>query len=218
MMWRRLFPIRFRQLSSEKAFNRWDVVEFKYTQPTSDRRPESCKVYEDSIRIVGHVSNPGERSQIVDRGTVASELDAMEKGWSLAIVRPKNVSFRSKLRTAAEIAEIKRRFADTARQSSVFDKELAGLQPCPYSFFLSFEDAAGRHTKRCSDWETEAAFLNFSRRYGAKAAIDILHQKYTEDYVKAGLAFALGNIAARPRTWQLLGIFPSPEVRQGSLF
>src|SRR5216110_2874389 len=51
--WKRLFPVRFRYLRGDASFSRWDWVRFKYRTPTSDRRPESCHVFADSIAVDG---------------------------------------------------------------------------------------------------------------------------------------------------------------------
>lgn len=51
--WKRLFPIRFRHLKGESSFKRWDWVDFRYTRPTRDIRPESCRVHEESLKVVG---------------------------------------------------------------------------------------------------------------------------------------------------------------------
>lgn len=52
---KRLFPVRFRHLSDDSSFGRWDWVEFKYQLPTSDKRAESCHVWENSIRKEGQM-------------------------------------------------------------------------------------------------------------------------------------------------------------------
>jgi hypothetical protein len=47
--WKRLFPVRFRHLSSASSFNRWDWIQYDYRRPTNDPRSESCHVFEESI-------------------------------------------------------------------------------------------------------------------------------------------------------------------------
>ncbi len=101
----------------------------------------------------------------------------------------------------------------------MFDKELDVIEPCPYEFKMSFLDGDGkRRNKLCGDWETQAAFFNLKRSYGEESAIKHLRETYCEKYVSTGIVFALGNMASRPQTWQLLGIFSLPEPPQLSLF
>ena len=83
---------------------------------------------------------------------------------------------------------------------------------------MKFKDADGnRREKTCADWETSAAFFHFSKRYDEGTALAHLQKTYCEDYVRTGLVLALGNMAKRPQTWQLLGIFPTAETEQATL-
>jgi hypothetical protein len=95
----------------------------------------------------------------------------------------------------------------------MFDAELAAIEPCPYTFRLKFRDASGRHDHQCEDWETEAAFRNISRSRGEAVALQHIDQEYNHRRPSRGLVLAMGNMAARPQTWLLLGILavPAPE-------
>lgn len=215
--WKRLFPVRFRQLSEEQAFKRWNIISFEYSRPKGDNRAESCRVHEDSIGVVGKVKRKDEKTDLIDRVIVSSEKEAIGCNYSLAAIRPRNVRLSYKRRDASEIEVARKSFEDLARQKTMFDKELAALEPCPIRFTMHYDDADGPHNKTCADWETHATFKKFSQLYGEKQAIEHLQKTYCEDYVKAGLVFALGNIAKRPQTWQLLGIFPVEPAVQPSL-
>ena len=92
---KRLFPVRFRHLSGDKSFKRWDRVEFKYRRPTSDRRTESCHVWEDSIAIVGQMARK-ERAAFLEPLLSDSVSAAQAAGKSLALIRPRNTEFHFK--------------------------------------------------------------------------------------------------------------------------
>ncbi len=217
--WKRLFPVRFRQLKDDQAFKRWSVVEFKYSRPSHDTRLESCRVHEESIQVVANVANREKRSRLVSPVIVASEVEATSKGQSLAAIRPTNVDFLCRRRDSREIEDIRAAFEVQAKQASMFDKELDIIEPCPYEFKMSFVDGDGnRRNKLCGDWETQAAFFNLKRDYGEEGAVKHLRETYCEKYVSTGIVFALGNMASRPQTWQLLGIFSLPEPPQLNLF
>lgn len=212
-----MFPIRFRHLSEDKAFKRWNIVEFDYRTPNNDPRWESCRVHEDTIKIGSYVRNRKERSEIVTRALVASELEAASKGNSLALIRPTDVELIARRRMPTEIVEIRSAYLEQAKQLSLFDEELAAYEPCPIEFRMRFKDGDGKErNKRCADWETDAAYFNLIRQYDEAKVIEHLERAYTEDYPKRGLTFALGNIQKRPQTWQLLGIFPALESRQSA--
>lgn len=215
--WKRLYPIRFRQLLDDQSFVRWSVLNFSFTQPTSDSRIESCRVLEESIKISGKVTSAKEKQSIIDKAALPSEKSASEAGKSLTLIRPKNVNFTWKSRTKVEILNAREAFARQASQATMFDKELAALEPCPYVFQMSYDDEAGPHTKTCADWETQAAFFKLSHKYSEQKTVEHLRATYCEKYVSAGIVFALGNIAKRPQTCQLLGIFSSEPSAQMSL-
>lgn len=216
--WKRLFPIRFRQLSDDQSFKRWSIVEFEHSRPRSDNRIESCRVHEESIRVSGMVKSKSEQSSIVENATLASEKEAILNGASLALIRPQNVRFKWKRRSSRDLVKAKQNFESKAKQSSFLDKELAAFEPCPFKFTMSYNDADGPHKKECGDWETSAAFYNLSKKYEEAEVLQHLERTYVETYVQKGIVFALGNMAKRPQTWQLLGIFPAEETQQGSLF
>lgn len=215
--WKRLFPVRFRQLSGDQAFSRWDILDFQYSRPTSDTRIESCRVHEESISIVGKVKSSTARGELVEKVLVSSEREAAELGQSLALIRPGEPELTWKKKSADEITAAKEAFSRHAQQGSFLDKELEELEPCPYTFKMKYRDGGGPHTKTCADWETSAAFWNISKGYDEKTALDHLRTTYIEEYSKRGLVFALGNIARRPQIWQLLGIFPAIQPAQLSL-
>lgn len=215
--WRRLFPIRFRQLSAEKSFSRWDIVDFSYSKPSDDSRVESCRVHEESISISGRVKLDSEKQKIVASATVASERAAMALKQSLALIRPMNMRFKYRRRSDAEIEEMRQSFAEQARQASMFDKDLDALEPCPFEFSMVYDDEDGPHQKTCADWETYAAFFNLRKSYSEQEVLKHLEKTYVQDYARKGVVFALGNMKKRPQTWQLLGIFSAFPTVQMSL-
>ena len=48
--WRRLYPVRFRQL--DEGLRRWQWVDYEWRKPRGDRRAESRHVEEPSMRSV----------------------------------------------------------------------------------------------------------------------------------------------------------------------
>ena len=62
--WKRLFPIRFRHLSGDARFRRWNIVEFEFDQPKRDNRREGCQVFEESLRV-GRSVNATDRSALL---------------------------------------------------------------------------------------------------------------------------------------------------------
>lgn len=216
--WKRLFPIRFRQLSGDQSFKRWNIVSFESSKPNDDHRAESCRVHEESISIVGRVKTGREKSSIVDSRIIGSEIQAIAQGASLAVIRPRNAELKWRKRSARELDDARGAFANQVAQLSLLDQELPAYEPCPFEFKMHYDDEDGPHKKTCADWETDATFFNLSKELEETQVLNHLRDTYCNQYVKKGLVFALGNIKKRPQTWQLLGIFPVEPSEQQSLF
>jgi hypothetical protein len=214
--WKRLYPIRFRHLKDDSAFKRWDWVNFKYRAPTSDVRQESCYVFEESITIDRQLP-PRERARILNPLIVGSAKYATERRQSLALIRPRNTRFFAKPKSKADIEEEREAFKWAAGQTSMFDQELAEWSPSPYDFKFSFEDDGGSHTYRNGDWEAHAMFWHERRRSSEAKALEWMDAKFNEEYPRLGMVFAIGNMAKRPDTWQLLGVIRLDEVDQAEL-
>lgn len=212
--WKRLFPVRFRHLKDNR-FRRWDWVRYQYGQPKADRRPESCHVYEDSITVDGHLADR-ERASLLEPLIVGSGEDAGERGQSLALIRPRNTRFICRPKSEAQIAEERKTYEMAARQLGMFDEELAALDPTPYEFRFRFEDAAGRHEYQNGDWEAHAMFWRERQRSGEEAALKWMDGVFNDEYPRRGMVFALGNMAKRPQTWQLLGVIRLDETKQAT--
>lgn len=214
--WKRLFPIRFRHLRGDSSFKRWDQVRFRYTRPTRDKRPESCRVHEESIEVVGHL--PGSKHAAFLQPLILPSINAaIERGQSLALIRPKNTRFIYKRKSMAAIQEEREAFQIAAKQKSFLDKDLAALDPSPFEFRFKFEDDAG-HDFQNGDWEAHAMFYNGMRRgMTEQEVLGWMNEMFNVEYPKRGMLFVVGNQAKRPQTWQLLGVLRVDEPAQGAL-
>ena len=149
--WKRLFPIRFRHLKGDSAFKRWDWVSFRYTRPTHDIRPESCRVHEESLAVVGKLPK-SQHAAFLKPLVLPSINAAIERGQSLALIRPRNTRFTYKRKSNSEIAEEREAFEQAAKQTSLFDTELAALSPTPFPRERMLF-AVGNQAKRPQVWQ-----------------------------------------------------------------
>lgn len=215
--WRRLFPIRFRMLR-DNQFSRWQWIRYQSRKPTADVRPESRHVFENTIEP-GTIIKERERSRFLGPMVVPSAVAAMERGQSLALVRPVESKFRWQPKRQSKIDAERRELQRAVRQRELFDPELDALEPAPYDFLFSFRDADGWHHHVCGDWETTAAFYRLEHKYDEDTALKHLDHMYNEKYPKDGMVIALGTMAKRPKTWLLLGIIRLDEPpASGDLF
>jgi hypothetical protein len=92
------------------------------------------------------------------------------------------------------------------------------LEPSPYEFKFKSRDADAHHEYASSDWEAHAMFYNERKRgQTVQETLDWMDNKFNVDYPRRGMLFAVGNLAKRPHTWQLLGVLRVDETLQGAL-
>ena len=202
--WRRLYPIHFRNLDTK--FRRWQWIEYAWRLPSDDHRPESRRVQEKEI-VAGSSMPKAERSEFLAGVIVQSTDEAAERGETLTLLRPENVRFSSKKKPQQQIQKESEAYKIAASQGSLFDKELAALEPCPYAFRFAYNTADGnKHTATCDDWETTAMFYKFRRQYGEEEALSMMRDTFNDKYPKRGVAFAMGTHSRRPKQWLRVGI------------
>lgn len=215
-VWKRLYPVRFRHLSGDSSFSRWDWVDFEYRLPTRDQRTESCHVHEDSIRIEGSLSSNG-RARLLNPLIVGSAKEAFSRGQSLALIRPRRTRFSCRRKSLGQIEAERVAYRKAAAQLSMFDERLAEIEPTPFLFRFRFEDDAGQHTYTNGDWEAHAMFWRHRRQTNEAEALRWMSEIFNDEYPRKGVVFAVGNQAKRPQVWQLLGVIRLDELTQGEL-
>jgi hypothetical protein len=159
----------------------------------------------------------GERANFLEGVIRGSVKDAESRNATLTLVRPVESHFRWKAKPQWRIDAEKTAYENTARQASIFDRELAALVPAPFDFRFRFRDADGWHNHSCADWETAATYRKHSQKYGPEGALSHLDKTYNTDYPGRGFVLALGNMAKRPQTWQLLGIIRLDAAEEPNL-
>lgn len=216
---KRLYPVRFRHLNSEQSFGRWDWVDFQYRRQNEDKRPENCKVVEDTIQRTGKKISQRERTALLNRIVQPSGKAAGDAGMSLAVIRPRNTRFRWSLKSETDIKEEREKFRLAARQMSFFESELESLEPTPYHFSFEFSDGSGSHTYQNGDWEIHATFFHALRRESSsERAIAWMDHQFNKEYPERGMMFCLGNVHRRQHTWMLLGVLRVDDTKQNELF
>ncbi|MBZ0250896.1 MAG: hypothetical protein K8F93_14675 [Burkholderiales bacterium] len=225
----RLYPIRFRRLPASAHFDRFDLIEVQGERPRDDHRPESFHVDEDSIRIVSRSAElSAESKTALWLPHVAASLGALRQAnadsrVSLGIVKPDAGSVRfswvphDKLDKAD--ADISR---SLVKQTSLIESPLKPLAPPEYSFLYTYESAGKRSRGQIHDWEVQAAYLNYRRKYGARA-LEMLRRAYQVDIPAKNLHLFLGTMKAHPTQFIIVGVLrtsadPDAIRAQHSLF
>lgn len=215
--WVRLFPVRFRILSGDKQFRRWQWVEYQWIKPKDDRRVESQRLQEESISI-GHTMPPRERPEFLRPLILPSTDEAAAQGKTLTLIRPVEPIFSYRRKTDQEIEIEKAEYVRVASQRSFLDPDLRAFDPSPYFFGYKYKSEDGKkHKHQCGDWETAATFLNWRRKYGEAKTLDKMTQTFGEDYPSKGVVFAMGTMFRYPKNWLLVGVIRLDQTTQLTL-
>lgn len=235
----RLFPIRFRRLAKDEQFDRYDLVELTMTKATSDARPESYHVDEASIRLVEKGKLADESKVRLWRPFIAPSIGVLleenkTQGRSLGIIRPDPASLKFLIKEAKDSSADDQEVANLVfnQQASLLEDPLKPLEKPKHSFYYQFTCADpshctcanNPHTHQIHDWEVQATYFNYKRRYKTEdETLAKMMQAYQDDIPTRNLHFILGTMAAHPRTFIVIGLLRSgvdPEelARQGELF
>ena len=224
--WRRQYPVPFRILKDDQKFGRWQWISYQFVAPKGDRRQESQKVVSSSLVALGQMKQ-SERANFLAPLVLGSLAEADERHDSLTLVRPQSVRIEAIKKTTSELNEETHKHRELAAQLSLLEgDELAEpLTPCKMQFVAHWKDQDGKsHRQECDDWETVAAFNRFDRMYGQERAIEILKEKYEDQYFRAGLVLGFSTHSRRNaenntrNQWLLVGLIRLDEAKQRSFF
>ncbi|MEU5380553.1 hypothetical protein ABZ359_34425 [Streptomyces sp. NPDC005968] len=210
----RLFPVPFRLLEQDAQFAKYSIIEVDVESHRRDRRPESLRPILDTLEVTDRLSTAdgwGRRWQYL-RPLVAPSLCAIRReqelrSTSLGLFRLPSVP-RLKLIDAEPWPDSKAALTD---QMDLFEQDLARLEWVPvqlrYTFTCSDADCPG-HDMHLKDWEAGESYRKFLRTYGPRQVRDKLYERWLTRMFTAERAVHafVGNIAARPRTFMLLGL------------
>jgi hypothetical protein len=204
--WLRLYPIQFRHLEESQKFGRWDRIQFKWRKPTSDVRIESRRVDQDTLTIVGQLK-PAERAHFLAKSIVTSLKREREQGRSLALLEARSLDFVVERKNAEELAAQRKEFLDLQDQQDLFrTKHLVPYEPAPYRFKYRYVCDDGERFGTCQDWEIEATFFKWSKKYGEPLALDRMKKTFGEEYPRKGMLLAMGTHSRWPDNWLINGI------------
>ena len=211
----RLYPIRFRHLDEARRFDRFDWIQVEMVKATDDPRPESHKVKEDSITILkrGKDIKPEERARLWLPCVVPSltALHDAQKitGKSLGIMRPDEGSVRFRYQPIDKAEQEEREsILDLHRaQQSLLENPLVRLPSPEYAFRYQFTSDGHQHSMQLHDWEVEATYHAYKRRYGSPAnALEKMTEYYEQFAPARNLHLIMGNMHRRPWIFIIIGV------------
>jgi hypothetical protein len=129
---------------------------------------------------------------------------------SFGIIKPEDSSVKFFVKPARDVAGDDRDMNQTAfQQVSLFEAPLAKLPTPDYAFGYKFTSGGHAHEHLIHDWEVQAAYINYRKKYGDHA-LDMLKQMYGEKIPTHNLHFILGTMKAHPHTFIIIGLLRSP--------
>ena len=223
----RLYPVRYRHLRPEQKFVRWDVIEYEQERPPGDPRPESRHVDEDSIRIVQRAVQTAESARVgswashVSESLTALKAANVERRTSLGIVRPDPGSVHFRPRKFPIGSAEARQLASDFKQVSLIDTSPLPALAVDYEFSYRFTSGGNKHDMKIHDWEVQAAYFAYKRRYG-DAGLEKLREEYEANIPQRNLHLVMGTMLVHPRQFIIIGLLrsgisPEDAERQGSL-
>ena len=229
----RIYPVTLRHM--KEPFKAYDWIEAQVGRNSSDFRPESFRIRQDTIKVVGHLDHdkPGwvERAKWVLRpGNVFSSVEALQAAevqdrTSLGLIKPKTITrIYMEYKRKDERKEWDEQRARALAQKDLFvdaESETRDLAFCPVRYRVKFvcDDAAceTEHDLSILDWGLYV--LNYNQY--ADRGPDMAEKKVVEkveqlmDPSKRDPYFYLGNTMAHSHSFMIVGLFHPPIAKPG---
>ncbi|MEK6354960.1 MAG: hypothetical protein V4796_15780 [Burkholderia cenocepacia] len=238
---RRLFPVPFRMIEDGQQFRKWQWIDVRIEKANKDHRPESHKVYVDTINCGNVIDTKKEwssRWEWLDKIPSFDSFDSidaarLEGGLSLALLHPKRLLGLDivKARNPDWTDDEREKLLQEQMQGNLFSeaeerKQVKQLRKVPFDFYYRYicdtPDGEEEHKHKIVDWEAGALFWKCRESYGADWEKPF-RAKLEEDLGSKELMFLMGNQHRFQDQWLIISLIYPPkrkpaDDRQGSLF
>ena len=183
---RRLYPVPFRMIEQDQQFKKWQWVDVRVEKATKDHRPESHKLYVDTIacgKLIDTKKDWAARREWLEKIPSFDSFDAVEEArltdeLSLALLRPDRLLGLdiTKARNTDWTHEEREKLAREQMQGDLFSEaeakqQVKQLRKVPFDFHYRFlcktPEGEKEHRHKIVDWEAGALFWNCHHAYGA---------------------------------------------------
>jgi len=226
---RRLYPVPFRLLEGDQKFKKWEWIDAKVQRANDDQRPESHRIFVDTIQrkdeVLGTENNWEERRRWIEPhlqpSAEAIEERRSRSGETLAYLRPSRLlgldiaAAREPDWTSEERAKL------VHKQDGLFDTEemraKAQLRKLEHDFYYRYEceTPAGPKVYRhkITDWEVGALYWNVRRSHREGWEKPFRQKLEAEFFTGKDLLFLMGTIHRFPDQWLIVGLAYPPKQR-----
>lgn len=238
---RRLYPVPFRMIEEGQQFKKWQWIDVRVEKANKDHRPESHKLYVDTIACGDVIDTKKEwsaRWEWLDKIPAFDSVDAIDAGrlndgLSIALLRPKRLLGLdiTKARHQEWTEEEKEKLMREQMQGDLFSeaeakRQVKELRKVPFDFHYRYvcdsPEGEVEHRHKIVDWEAGALFWNCRRDHGVDWEAPF-RAKLEGQLGGKDLMFLMGNQHRFQDQWLIISLVYPPkrkpvEVRQGSLF
>ncbi len=226
----------FRLVGDEQKFKKWQWIEARIEKSNNDHRPESHKIYVDTIQLDDGPIPSGEkgwavRRQWLDKVGVQADFGAVEQrrktdGNTLALLRPKRILGLDISKAGAPdwTEEEKQKLLQMERQIDLFDevedgKKLRLLKKIPFDFHYRYEcevnGAMVQYKHKVVDWEIGALYWKVRAAHG-DAWQEPFKKRMEAELPAKDLLFLMGTIHRFPDQWLIVSVIYPPKLPPGA--
>ena len=229
---KRLYPIPFRLIQDEQQFKKWQWINARIFKSNTDNRPESYKIYVDTIScepdVLSTKDNWRERRTWIEKVPIFDSFEAIEtrrteSGQSLALLRPRRiVGLEIEAADHPDWTQDEReKLLQLQSQVELFEqdeeaKQLRLLRKIPFDFYYRYEmEGSGgpsEHRHKLVDWEVGALYWNCRRLHGADWEIKF-REKLEHDLAGKDLILMMGNMHRFQHQWLAVSLIYPPRQR-----
>lgn len=238
---RRLFPVPFRMIEQGGQFKKWQWIQARVEKASKDHRPESHKIYVDTIDCGDEIDTRKEwsaRWPWLDKIPSFGNFDDIEAarladGLSIALLRPKRFLGLeiTKARNQDWTEEEKAKLTQEQMQFDLFNEaeakaQVKRLRKVPFDFYYRYlcDTPEGEKTfhHKIVDWEAGALYWNCRRSHGTGWEAPF-RAKLEQNLGARDLLFLMGNQHRFQDQWLIISLIYPPmrkptDVSQESLF
>lgn len=232
---RRLYPVPFRLLQDNQKFKKWQWIEARVEKSSNDLRPESHKLYVDTITCIGEVKPQkgwADRMVWLDRIPSFDCFDDIAKATetehslSLALLRPKAV-LRLEITPARNpewTPEEREKLLREQLQGSLFSEDdgrrrLKELRKMPFDFYYHYvcdtPDGEKPYRHKIIDWEACMLFWNCKQSHGSGWEKPF-RDKLEREFGSKELMFLMGNQHRFQYQWLIISLIYPPKRQAAS--
>lgn len=233
----RLYPVPFRLISEQQQFKKWQWITARIQKSSDDHRPESHRIYVDTIQT-GKVVDTGRNRDWAARRSLISPLPIFDShaeleqaridhGATLGLVRVGRVldlditPAKNPGWTDEELAKL----VSMQAQGNLFEEDESSvlqLEKIPFDFHYQYEcetsDGPASFRHKIVDWEACQLYRNLVRSHGSNGWQDPFRYKLVNEFPQKDLMLLLGTIHRFPHQWLIVSLLYPPKQQQQSLF